>query len=193
MGIGRLSRRRPSTAAYVAQSVNWAERNDATWQASEDLVSEQLSPHYGIVFESDPLPRALELAGPLSARLDFSINKVDVDLAISLYEHLPSGAYLRLYAPAFEFRASYARDRSERHLLKAGERQQLTVRGEQLLAHQLQAGSRLVVVLSVIKRPDQEINYGAGTDVSEESLEDGRVPLRLRWYGSSYLELPVQR
>jgi hypothetical protein len=45
------------------------------------------------------------------------------------------------------------------------------------------------MVLGINKRPDREINYGSGADVSEESIADGRTPVKIRWYGSSYIEL----
>ena len=118
---------------------------------------------------------------------------MDVDLYVSLYERLPSGDYLRLFAPANEFRASYAQDRVHRHLLKAGERQVLTFKSERLTSRLLQAGSRLVIVLGVDKRSDRELNYGTGNDVSEESIDDGKQPLKIRWYSSSYIEIPVRR
>jgi len=116
-----------------------------------------------------------------------------MDLNVALYELLPSGEYLQLFNPADEFRASYARDRAHRHLLKAGERQQLTIKGERLTSRRLQPGSRVVMVLGVNKRPDREINYGTGDDVSVESISDAQEPLKIRWYGSSYIDVPVQR
>jgi hypothetical protein len=109
-----------------------------------------------------------------------------------MYELLPSGEYVQLFEP-YLFRASYARDRVHRHLLRAGERQQLPFRSERLMSRKLQSGSRLVLVLGVNKRPDQEINYGTGNDVSEESLADGKVPVKIRWYSGSYIEIPVQK
>ena len=33
----------------------------------------------------------------------------------------------------------------------------------------------------------------AGTDVSGQSVADAKVPLKLRWYGGSYIEIPVRR
>jgi uncharacterized protein len=45
------------------------------------------------------------------------------------------------------------------------------------MSRQFQRGSRLVVVLSVLKRPNVEINYGTGKDVSQETIADGKVPL----------------
>ncbi len=120
---------------------------------------------------------------------------MDADLYVMLYELLPSGDYVQLFDPPYEIRASYTRDRVHRHLLKAGERQQLTIRSERLASRKLQAGSRIVVVLGVNKRPDQEINYGEGDDVSVESLADpdGKTPVKIKWYGDSYLDIPVRR
>jgi len=89
--------------------------------------------------------------------------------------------------------ASYARDRVHRHLLEAGERQELAFRSERLTSRLLQAGSRLVMVLAIAKRPDREINYGTGGDVSEESIDDGKIPLKIRWYNDSYIEIPIRR
>jgi uncharacterized protein len=69
----------------------------------------------------------------------------------------------------------------------------LTFRSERLTSRKLQAGSRVVIVLGVNKRPDREINYGTGKDVSEETIADGRVPVKIRWYSGSYVEIPVRR
>jgi hypothetical protein len=119
---------------------------------------------------------------------------MDVDLRVSAYELLSSGDYVQLFEP-YVFRASYAQDRVHRHLLRAGERQTITFKMERLTSRKLQAGSRLVLVLGVNKRPDEEINYGGGEDVSAESLEDpdDREPVKLRWYGDSYIDIPVRR
>jgi len=116
-----------------------------------------------------------------------------MDLNIMLYELLAGGDFIRLFNPAYEIRASYARDRVHRQLLKAGERQELTFRSERLTSRQLQAGSRLVMVLGINKRPDREINYGTGHDVSEESIADGKIPLKISWYNDSYIDIPVRK
>ncbi len=60
-------------------------------------------------------------------------------------------------------------------------------------SRKLQAGSRLVLVLGVNKRPDREINYGAGNDVSEESVKDAGSPMEIQWYGGSYIDIPVRK
>jgi putative CocE/NonD family hydrolase len=176
----------------IEQSVNYADRSDAAWTAPVDLVTRSPARRDSLVFMSDPLPAAVEVDGLLSGRLDFSLNKADVDLGIALYERQPNGDFVRLYAPDYEFRASYARDRVHRRLLAAGERQELDFKSERLTSRRLQAGSRLVMVLGVVKRPDRELNYGTGGDVSAESMADGAEPLVLHWFGDSYLEIPVR-
>jgi hypothetical protein len=135
----------------------------------------------------------MELNGLFTARLDFTVNKMDLDLNIILYENTADGDYIRLFSPTNEARASYARDRAHRHLLKAGERQTLNLRAERMTSRRLQAGSRLVVILGIGKRPDRELNYGTGEDVSVESIDDAGAPIKIRWYGDSYVEVPVSR
>jgi len=190
----QLVQHETSGATFLKQTVKLGDRSDADWTPASDIVSKNLQLHNGVAYVSAPLPQAIEFNGLFSARLDFTANKMDMDLRIALYELLPSGEYLELFHPAYEFRASYARDRVHRHLLKAGERQQLMIKSERLMSRKLQAGSRVVMVLGVNKRPDRQINYGGGSDVSEESLDDaGKIPLKIRWYSDSYLEVPVRR
>lgn len=188
-----LAARKGASTAFTRQTVSLADRGDAAWTPPANLVSRDLQTHYGVTFMTEPLRSPLELAGAFSGRLDFKINKQDVDLNVTLYDLLPSGEYVQLFDPPYEFRASYVRDRTHRHLLAAGERQQLLFHSERLTSRRLEAGSRLVVVLGVNKRPDQEINYGTGGDVSAESIADGKVPVRIQWYGDSYIDIPAHR
>jgi hypothetical protein len=50
-----------------------------------------------------------------------------------------------------------------------------------------------VVVVSVIKNSRQQINYGTGRDVSDESVADAGEPLSIRWLGGSYIDFPIHR
>jgi hypothetical protein len=191
--IHRLMLRRKTKAAFVQQTVSLVDRKDAGWTPPTDLVSKSVSTHNGETFVSEPLTQPTEFNGLFSGQLDFTVNKMDMDLYINLYELLPSGDYVRLFGPTFEFRASYAQDRVHRHLLKAGERQTLTFKSERMTSRRLQTGSRLVMVLGINKRADREINYGTGNDVSEESIADGKIPLKIRWHNDSYIDIPVRR
>jgi predicted acyl esterase len=171
--------------------VSFVDRADAGRVPPAELVSKNVEAPNGAIFASEPLSAQTEFNGLFSGRLDFKVNKMDMDLYVVLYEQRADGEYVRLFDPSYEFRASYARDRAHRHLLKAGERQELTFRSERLTSRLLEKGSRLVFVIGINKRPDREINYGTGNDVSEESIADGRTPLKIRWYNDSYIEIPV--
>jgi uncharacterized protein len=189
----RLTRRKPTKPDFVLQSVNLADRSDAAWVAPTELVFKTLPTHNDIAFVSEPLTKPTEFSGQFSGRLDFTVNKMDMDLNIALYERLSSGEYIRLFDPLNEFRASYAKDRATRHLLRAGERQELSFTSERITSRRLQAGSRLVMVLGINKRPDREINYGTGNDVSEESIADGKIPLKIHWHSGGYIDIPVRK
>jgi uncharacterized protein len=189
----RLTQHKSSNVSFVRQTVNFADRGDAAWIPSIDLISKSLATHNHVMFVSDPLTKAIEFNGLFSARLDFTVNKMDMDLNIILYERQAGGDYIRLFSPTDELRASYARDRVHRHLLKAGERQELVFKSERMTSRRLEPGSRLVMVLGINKRPDREINYGTGNDVSEESVADGKIPLKIRWHSDSYIEIPIRR
>jgi predicted acyl esterase len=189
----RLSLRKKANDAFVPQSISFVDRKDAAWTPPTDLISKSLAPRHATIFVSDPLSKPSTFSGSFSGRLDFAVNKMDMDLNISLYELLPSGDYVRLFGPTYEVRASYAQDRVHRQLLKAGERQKVAFKSERITSRQLQAGSRIAMVLSIGKRPDREINYGTGGDVSEESIADGKTPMKIRWYSDSYIDIPVHK
>jgi uncharacterized protein len=190
---GTLEWQQRSNKTFVQQTIKLTDRSDADYQPSSAISGRGLSIHNAIVFESAPFAKSVEINGPLSGQFDFAPNKMDLDIAIAMYEKLSNGDYVALFDPPYAFRASYALDRVHRHLLKAGERQLLPFHAERVTSRRLQPGSRLVVVLGVNKRPDEQINYGTGQDVSDESIDDGRTPLKIRWYDSSYIELPIRQ
>jgi putative CocE/NonD family hydrolase len=184
---------RPPRAAFIRQSVDLKDRSDAAWVAPTDFISRSLAARNGLVFVSEPFSAPTRFSGLFSGSLEVTVNKMDMDLNVSLFELTPSGDYVQLYNPTFELRASYAQDRSTRHLLQAGVRQRIGFRSERLTSRQFEAGSRLVMLLGLGKRPDREINYGTGNDVSEESLEDADEPYRIRWHSGSYIDIPASR
>ncbi|MBV8806625.1 MAG: CocE/NonD family hydrolase, partial [Sinobacteraceae bacterium] len=189
----RLLLKKVSDSKFVEQTVNLADRSDIPLPPPNPVVSKSLQTRNAVVYVSDPLKNSQEFSGLFSGKLDFTINKMDVDLTMALYELLGSGDYVKLFDPPYEFRASYVHDRTNRRLLKAGERQQLTFKSDRLTSRKLEAGSRLVLVLSLNKRPDRQINYGTGGAVNLESIEDAHVPVRIRWYSDSYLDIPIRR
>jgi hypothetical protein len=189
----RLAETKNPEVAFLPQTFDLADRTDVHWAPAPELVLKRLQLDNGEFFVSEPVRQPTDIAGLLQGHLDFMINKMDVDLYLALYELTPGGDYVKLFDPAYAFRVSYAKDRTKRTLLRAGVRQQVAFKSERMMARRLQPGSRLVMWLGINKRKDQQINYGTGDDVSEESIEDADVPLRIRWYNTSYVDIPVRR
>ena len=190
--IYRLSESKPADDEFITQTVNLADRSDIDKRRpGGGVLDKNLDSTNGLVFVSDPFTKRVEMSGLFTGLLDFTTNKKDFDFEIDLYQLTPQGEYLQL-APYWA-RASYVRDRTERHLLTPGERERLDFSSIRLMSSQFESGSRLVIVLSVIKESGREINYGSGKPVIDETIKDAGTPLEISWYGDSYLDLPLGR
>ncbi|HEX7677667.1 MAG TPA: CocE/NonD family hydrolase, partial [Thermoanaerobaculia bacterium] len=186
----RLSERMPAGNAFISQTVDFADRSDVDRKSiGGGILDKAVDTWNGIEFISDPLPKATELSGLVSGQLDFIVNKKDFDFEIDLYELTPTGEYVQL--EPYWTRASYAGDLSHRSLLIPGKRQRIAFKSVRLMSRQLRRGSRVVVVLSVIKDPGRQINYGTGKEVSGEAISGSTEPLGIKWFRESYIDLPV--
>ena len=196
----RLDRGQSKRVVFVRQTVDLADRSDIERIAHGEIIDQALD-DWSIVgkapkianaieFISDPFRHPMELSGLFAGRLDVVTNKKDFDFSVTLFELTPAGDYFQL--SYYWARASFARDRSHRELLVPGRRMHLDFTSGRLTSRLLQAGSRLVVVLGVIKQPGEQINYGTGKDVSDESIADARDPLRILWMTDSSVAVPLR-
>jgi putative CocE/NonD family hydrolase len=192
-GAHKLDGARPPRAAGpVGLRVNLADRSDAdTVLPGGGLFDTALDTSNGLAYISDPLTEPTELSGLFSGRLEFVTNKADFDFGVTLYEQTAKGEYF-LLAP-YQSRASHVGDIVNRHLLTPGKRQHLDFKSVRLMSHLLQTGSRIVAVLQVIKNSGQQINYGTGKDVSDESIADAKEPLTISLFADSYIAVPSGR
>lgn len=180
---------RPGLVATLA--VDFKARGDADdTPPTPAVVTRELALRNALAFRSAPLEHATVIIGRYTGHLVFRVNKLDMDFTTALYAQLPDGTY-HLLAHRQQQRASYVRDPTNRRLLRPGSRQTLDFASPYVAAAALPAGSRLVFVLGINKRPDAEINYGAGNDVAVESIKDAGAPLEVQWYGDSSVTLPL--
>ncbi|TWB27842.1 CocE/NonD family hydrolase C-terminal non-catalytic domain-containing protein [Nitrospirillum bahiense] len=140
-----------------------------------------------MIFATEPLATATEVDGLFQGRFTVVANKHDLDLEVTFYEERADGPYPPL--ASYLGWASYMADRTTRHLLPPGRPALLAFQSQTVTARLLSAGSRIVAVVGIPKRPDIQINYGTAKDVSDGSIDDARTPLRLRFLPGSYLEL----
>lgn len=188
----RLTAAAPAGDTSVVLTVNLADRSDSDLIVPGGGIADTaIDTTNALVFASDPLPAATEMSGLFSGHLDFVTNKKDFDFAVGIYEQRPDGTYLQL--PPYQSRASHVASNTRRRLLTPGVRERLDFTSIRLASHLCKAGSRLIVVLGVPKSPNQQINYGTGKDVSDETIADAGDPLTITWFGGSYIELPVWR
>ena len=187
-----LSDRAPANHTSITQTVNLADRSDVDLRTGVGIVDAAIDSSNAIVLVSEPLSDAVEVSGFMSGHLELIANKRDFDFAVTPYEWRLDGQYVQL--PPYTSRASHVASLSERRLLTTGTLARLDFSGGiRMMSRRLASGSRLVIVLSVVKNPRQQINYGTGKDVSDESVADAGEPLTIRWLGGSYLEFPVRR
>lgn len=192
VGQGRygLVAERDRTRAAIPLRVDLADRRDADHAFSPLILTPELQDADAVVLVSEPMATATEFSGLFTAHLDFSTNKRDFDLSLGLYEQLADGRYLQL--SHVMARASQLQDPSRRQLLTPGKRYRWDVPARRLAGRQLAPGSRLVVVLGVVKFAGAQVNLGSGKPVADETLADAGEPLEIRWHPGSYLEIPVR-
>jgi putative CocE/NonD family hydrolase len=181
----------PRPGASIHQTIDFADRHADEQTPGGGVQDRDLDSTNGLVFISEPLTESTELSGLFGGHLDFIANKRDFDFQVALYELTASRDYVQL-AP-FWARASHVKDLTHRHLLEPDRRQALDFRSMRLMSRQAAVGSRIVAVVSIIKEPGREINYGTGKAVADESIADAKVPLRLTWFADSYIDIPVHR
>lgn len=186
----KLVAKKPSKAGHVTQVVDLADRSTENNDYYPDpLIRKSLDDKSALIFVSEPFDAPVAMSGPFSGKLKATINKKDMDIGVVLYELTPAGEYFHL--SYFLGRASYAKDMTRRNLLRPGRVEAISFDRTRMTSRQMGKGSRLVAVLNVNKNSGAQINYGTGKDVSDETIADAKVPLRVQWHNDSYLTIPV--
>ena len=145
-----------------------------------------------MVFVSDPLPGATEMSGLFSGHLDLITNKKDFDFVVGLYEWRTDGTY-RAAAAVPGARELCGRPHAAAGCSRRASAQRLDFTSLRLASHLCAAGSRLVLVLGILKSPEPADQLRHGKDVSDETIADAGEPLTIRLFNRSAIDLPVRR
>lgn len=186
-----LSPKKPVKSKFLSQTVDFKDRNSQNNYFTPVIINDSLNASNGLVFMTEPFDEPLVLNGSFSGELNVSINKRDVDVSIAFYELMPDGKYF--YLTRFLGRASYAKDLRRRQLLEPGKKETIPFSDVRMVSKLMNKGSRLVIVVNVNKHPFEIINYGTGRDVEDETINDAKEPLQIKWYNDSYLKVPIVR
>jgi putative CocE/NonD family hydrolase len=179
----------PATPEFIRQEVDLSDRSDTAVTNYGNIIDSVYDPSNAISFISKPFEKDMEITGSFVVRLNVMINKRDMDVSVAMYEQMPDGKYFQL--GSYITRASYAKDRERRQLLQPGRIEIIPINNSIFTSRKISAGSKLLVILSIIKSPHWQINYGTGKDVSDETLADAKIPLQIRWYNNSVIKVPI--
>ena len=187
----KLSAQKPTQSAALEQEIDLADHTTFNNYAYPYPIIQKDISSNGFTFISDSLKQPMIVNGAFMGQITAAINKKDFDYSVVLYEVMPTGEYFEL--TYFVGRASYAWDITKRKLLKPGKITNIPFSNTKVVSRQLSRGSRLLVVINVNKNNFSQVNYGTGKDVSVETVKDGKVPLKVKWYNSSYIEVPISK
>lgn len=182
----------PRVVRFMPQRVDFADRKTVNGNDyyPYPILGAKPDLRRGLVFETMPFTRPFELDGFFTGRLQAIVNKRDLDVEAVLYQRLAGGQLMHL--SYFTGRASYGDHNDIRRLLVPGTLETISFDRSRLVSRYLAKGSRLMLVLDVVKNGYAEINYGTGGDVSRESIRDAKAPLQVQWSTASYIDLPLR-
>jgi uncharacterized protein len=184
------SAKKPGKKNYLSQEVDFADReNSNNDYYPEPIIRKEVDTSNGFVFISDPITEPVIINGSFLGQIKVSINKKDMDFGITLYEVMPNGEYFHL--SYFIGRASYATDITKRKLLTRNTIVTIPFSNTHLVSKQLSKGSRLLIALNINKNPFSQLNYGTGKEVSDETINDAKEPLKVKWFNDSVVKIPV--
>ncbi len=185
-----LSPKQPLKKNFLFQKVDFSERETGNNDYYPDpIIRPEMDLSNGYNFLSEPFEEPVIVNGSFLGELNISINKKDFDFGVTLYEVMPDGKLFHLsYIVA---RASYANNIEKRELLKPNQMNKIPFSNTHLVSKKLSKGSRLLIYLNVNKNAFSELNYGTGKTVSKETIKDANEPLEIKWWNTSFVEIPV--
>ena len=187
----RLIETAVAPAGVLTQTVDFADRNSSRhtyypWPVLRDGPPDD----GGLTFVSAPFDQPMDMVGPFTGDLKIRINKRDVDLTVTLYEWQRDGKVMQL--SYYVGRASYAADMTTRQLLTPGQWTHVPLQRTRMTGRRMAEGTRLLVVVDVLKDAGHQVNHGTGKDVSDESVAVAGEPLRIEWSAESELRVPLR-
>lgn len=187
---GILNQKKPKKNKFAQMEVDFADRNSMnSYYYAFRLIWDDLNNGGGVMYKSSPLKKDTEFTGCFTGQMNVSINKKDMDYSAVLFEQMPNGKYF--FLSYFMGRASYANDNANRNLLSPNKKTTLPFSNSYFTSRKLSKGSKLVLIVNVNKSSSEQINYGTGKDINEETISDGIVPLKVKWFNDSFIKIPV--
>ena len=175
---------------YIEQTVDMADRDEQRNQAPWPVIKQSIDKQGGIQIETPVFKQDMELTGSITGFFDIATNKKDVDIGFNFYEITAEGEVFHLNN--YRSRASYADDMSKRRLLVPNEKRRVPIVNARFTSKLVKKGSKIALVLNVNKNVDAQVNLGTGKPVNHEHISESGEPLKLKWFLSSQINLPLK-
>jgi len=146
-----------------------------------------------LIYHSAPLKTSLEVSGQMQVDAWIELNVPDTDLAVWVYEIRPTGKVIHLGQTALRARHRNGVDTVD--LPDPGRTYRYRLDRFHWTSRQLQAGSRLRLVIAPLNTPSAQKNYQSGGPPMQETVEDAQtatIKLHLSPDRRSALTLPVR-
>ena len=186
---GELTPKKPRKKAHREQRVDFGDREDQNNYYTPELVFDTLDVSNGLTYVTKPFQKDFSINGSFTGELFATINKRDMDVSLALYEVMPDGKHF--FLARYLGRASYAKDPSDRQLLRPAKKEGIPLRNTRFVSKKVGKGSRFKILLNINKHPFEIINYGSGKPVVQENLGDAKVPLEILWHNDGHIKVPV--
>ena len=184
-----LTNVKPKKRGFEKQVVDFKDRENQNNYYTPQIIFDTLDASNGLVFTTMPFTKEFSINGSFTGNLFATINKKDMDISLALYELKPDGKYF--FLTRYIGRASFAKNNTTRQLLKPNQKERIPFENTRFISKQISKGSRFVILLNINKHPFEIINYGSGKPVSEETINDARQPLQVKWHNDSFIKIPV--
>ena len=184
-----LTNVKPKKGVNEKQIVDFNDRENQNNYFTPQIIFDTLDASNGLVFTTMPFTKEFSINGSFTGNLFATINKKDMDVSLALYELKPDGKYF--FLTRYVGRASFAKNNTNRQFLKPNQKESIPFENTRFVSKQISKGSRLVILLNINKHPFEIINYGSGKPVSEETINDAREPLQVKWHNDSFIKIPV--
>lgn len=148
----------------------------------------------GVVYHSDPFKENTEITGYVKCVVWMSMNVVDTDFGVSLYEITLDGTSVLLTGD--QLRARYRESLRKEELIRPGAINRYEFDGFTFFSRRIAKGSRLRLVLGCLNSIYTQKNYNSGQAVAEECGKDARaarVTVHHDALHPSFLELPLAK
>lgn len=185
----KLDQRSSLQVSFLVHEVDYTDRTNYS-QWIKPALDTGLFVGDALKFISEPMKEDVIMTGSLEGELRIIINKKDVDILLELYELQPDGKYF-LLSNTLQ-RSSFIKDPTKRTLLRPGVEETIPVYNSFFTSKKISKGSRLILIAGMNNSPYWQMNYGTGKDVSLETMEDGKVPLQIKWSNRSYIKVPLE-